>query len=110
MGTARSEPFPPAVTKTKEIGCWIDSGIDGAMVTCQAIVNGSTLRCSAMVTGTSADPFGEPWGNGLAQATGTMNGDSYIVFYTDLAPGQNGIGNCVGLTVDNNSKYYPRVP
>jgi len=111
MGTARSEPFAPATTQSKEIGCWTQAAEWGAMMTCQAITNaGAVLRCSAMMTAPFTGDQPEPWANGMGQAMATMNDDSYITFITDLTPGGTGIGGCMAISIDNNSKYFPRVP
>ena len=113
LGTARGEQFAPAATANKEIGCWVDAGYSGAMFTCQAITAaGQLLRCSSVLNApaTADDPV--PWGSGFAQGIATLNGDSFLTFITDLIPGQpqSGAAECIGLRVDNNSKYYPRVP
>jgi hypothetical protein len=113
LGTARSEPFLPAAQQFKEIGCWVDAGYSGAMFTCQAITAaGQLLRCSSVLNApaTGEDPV--PWGSGFAQGIATLNGDSYLTFITDLVPGQaqSGMAECIGLRIDNNSKYYPRLP
>jgi len=113
LGTARSELFAPATNQNKEIGCWVDAGYSGAMFTCQAITaTGQLLRCSSVLNApaTGEDPV--PWGSGFAQGIATLNGDSFLTFITDLIPGQpqSGMAECIGLRIDNNSKYYPRVP
>jgi hypothetical protein len=112
LGTARSEPFAPANKQNKEIGCWVDAGYSGAMFTCQAIVFGQLLRCSSVLNAPATGQNPVPWGGGFAQGIATLNGDSFLTFITDLLPGQplSGMAECIGLRVDNNSKYYPRVP
>jgi len=113
LGTARGEPFAPANTQIKEIGCWVDAGYSGAMFTCQAITGtGQLLRCSSVLNAPATGDNPVPWGSGFAQGIATLNGDSFLTFITDLIPGQptSGMGECIGLRIDNNSKYYPRVP
>jgi|SRR3569623_221960 len=113
LGTARSELFAPANAAIKEIGCWVDSGYSGAMFTCQAITAaGQLLRCSSVLNAPASADDPVPWGSGFAQGIATLNGDSFLTFITDLLPGQpqSGMAECIGLQIDNNSKYYPRVP
>jgi len=113
LGTARTQPFAPADKQTKEIGCWVDAGFSGAMFTCQAITAaGQLLRCSSVLNAPASGDVPVPWGDGFAQGIATLNGDSFLTFITDLLPAQStsDTAECIGLRVDNNSKYYPRVP
>lgn len=113
LGTARSEPFVSLSTVSKEIGCWVDAGYTGAMFTCQAITAaGQLLRCSSVLNAPATGENPVPWGSGFAQGIATLNGDSFLTFITDLIPNQpqSGAAECIGLRIDNNSKYYPRVP
>lgn len=113
LGTARAEPFAPLSSVDKEIGCWVDAGYSGAMFTCQAVTEtGQQLRCSSVLNAPATAINPVPWGSGFAQGIATLNGDSFITFITDLVPGKPkaGMAQCIGLHIDNNSKYYPRVP
>jgi len=113
LGTVRTEPFSPAAAQNKEIGCWIDAGYSGAMFTCQAVTAaGQLLRCSSVLNAPSTGEVPVPWGDGFAQGIAALNGDSFLTFITDLSPTQptSGQAECIGLRVDNSSKYYPRVP
>jgi hypothetical protein len=112
LGTVRGEPFSPAASQTKEIGCWVDAGFSGAGVTCQAITaTGQVLRCSSAMTAPE-DDVPVAWGNGYAQGISTLNGDSFLTFITDLVPNNpaKGTGQCIGIRIENNSKFYPRQP
>jgi hypothetical protein len=111
LGTARSEPFPTATPQNKQIGCWIDAGYTGGSFTCLAIVNGQSLQCTSPLNAPPSAVGSVPWGSGFAQGISTLNGDSFIEFITDMIPGIPGVGGgCIGLHIDNGSKYYPRLP
>src|SRR3569623_1503526 len=113
LGTARTAPSAPATNQNKEIGCWVDAGYSGAMFTCQALTaTGQLLRCSSVLNAPATGEEPVPWGSGFAQGIATLNGDSFLTIITDLLPGQpqSGMAECIGLQIDNNSKYYPRVP
>jgi hypothetical protein len=112
LGTTRAETFPPAVPQDKEIGCWIDAGYAGASFTCQAITSaGQILQCTSALNAPPSLAGSVPWGGGFAQGIATINDDSFIEFITDMFPGRPSVGGeCIGLHIDNSSKYYPRVP
>ena len=90
VGTARASLI--SKLGSQAIGCKIEATAAGSNVRCAAQTSGGgRLEC---VTASA----------NMVQAARSIGPASHITFNTDQ------IGNCTGLTVDNDSRWKPMVP
>lgn len=93
LGTARSGGNP---TAAKEIGCSVD---DFRMVTCRAVLDKVQAQCVVFDTDI-----------GFTLMLGTLKGDSYLEFSATGSDDPTVGWTCDYILVDNNSKYFPKMP
>jgi hypothetical protein len=98
LGTARyaKSGTPATASVAKEIGCYLDSD---HIVTCRAVMDTVQAQCVVLDRDLS-----------YTLMLGTLTGESYLEFSAVGSDDPNIGWTCIYVMVDNNSKYYPKMP